>query len=173
MTTYPYSPSLSERRLRLAILLTATVAAALLLLSQQPALAGEVHFDPESPAGKEYALPLDQAREEAAGAGKTDGPAGEKAPLFGEGVSSGGGGPQAGGGRPATGSPGNGPTGDGSDGQQQVAGPKRSPAAVAAALSGDDDGYAVSSAILWILAIAVLAGIAALLLRAVQRPRPT
>jgi hypothetical protein len=159
--------------LRLAILLTATVAAALLLLSQQPAFAGEVHFDPESPAGKEYALPLDQAREEAAGAGKTDGPAGEKAPLFGEGVSSGGGGPQAGGGGPATGSPGNGTTGDGSDGQPQAAGSTRSPAAVAAALSGGGDGYALSSAILWLLAIAALAGIAALLLRALQRPRPT
>lgn len=48
--------------------------------------AAEVHFDPDSPAGKEYALPLDQAREEAAGVGKSDGPAGEKAPLFGEGV---------------------------------------------------------------------------------------
>jgi hypothetical protein len=157
----------------LAILLTATVAAVLLLGPQQPALAGEVHFDPESPAGKEYALPLDQAREEAASAGKTDGPAGEKAPLFGEGVSSGGGGPQAGGGGPATGSPGNGAAGDGSDGQPQAAGSNHSPAAVAAALSDDDNGYAVSSAILWILAIAALAGIAALLLRAFQRPRPT
>src|SRR5690349_19568187 len=51
-----------------------------------------VHFDPESPAGKEYALPLDQARNE--GAGKTgvgkDGSI-EPAPLFGEGVGGSGG----------------------------------------------------------------------------------
>lgn len=158
--------------MRLAILLAATVATALLLLPQQHALAGEVHFDADSPAGKEYALPLDQAREEAAGAGKTDGPAGEKAPLFGEGVSNAGGGPGAGGGS-AGGAGGETPTGGGDNQSQGGQAAVRSSAAVAAALAGDDNGYAMSSALLWILAIAALAGIAALLLRALQRPRPT
>jgi hypothetical protein len=45
------------------------------------AAAGEVHFDPQSPAGKEYALPLPQARSEALG---TDAPA--DPPLFGVGI---------------------------------------------------------------------------------------
>jgi hypothetical protein len=167
-----HSPVRSERPLRLAILLAATVATALLLLPQQHALAGEVHFDADSPAGKEYALPLDQAREEAAGAGKTDGPAGEKAPLFGEGVSAAGGGPGAGGGGSAGGSGGE-TAGGGNGAPQGGQAAERPPAAVAAALDEDDDGYATSSALLWILAIAALAGIAALLLRAMQRPRPT
>jgi hypothetical protein len=43
--------------------------------------AGEVHFDSQSPAGKEYALPLPQARGEALG---TDAPA--DPPLFGVGI---------------------------------------------------------------------------------------
>lgn len=158
--------------MRLAILLAATVATALLLLPQQHALAGEVHFDADSPAGKEYALPLDQAREEAAGAGKTDGPAGEKAPLFGEGVSNAGGGTGTGGGS-AGGAGGETATGGGESQSQGGQAAERSSAAVAAALAGDDNGYAMSSALLWILAIAALAGIAALLLRALQRPRPT
>jgi hypothetical protein len=59
--------------------------------------AGEVHFDPESPAGKEYALPLQQARNEALGTGGGEagggpgapggsGGSGAAAPLFGVGV---------------------------------------------------------------------------------------
>ena len=52
------------------------------------AQAGEVHFDPESPAGKEYALPLQQARDEALGTGEGEGAgkSGAAAPLFGVGV---------------------------------------------------------------------------------------
>lgn len=163
-----HSPDRSKRLKRPAILLTGAVVAALVLLPQAAALAGEVHFDADSPAGKEYALPLDRAREEAAGAGKTDGPAGEKAPLFGEGVSSGGGGPQAGG------AGGNGPggeTGIGQGRQEPGAKVERS-AAVAAAISDSDSGYALSSAILWLAALAALAGIVALVLRILQRPRP-
>jgi hypothetical protein len=173
MIAEPNSRVRSERPMRLAILLAATVATALLLLPQQHAIAGEVHFDADSPAGKEYALPLDQAREEAAAAGKTDGPAGEKAPLFGEGVSGAGGGPGASGGGSAGGSGGEAASGGGEGQTQGGQAAERSSAAVAAALAGDDNGYAMSSALLWILAIAALAGIAALLLRALQRPRPT
>lgn len=51
-----------------------------------PAPAGEVHFDPDSPAGKEYALPLPQARNEALGGeGIGDRPPSE-ATLFGVGI---------------------------------------------------------------------------------------
>lgn len=165
-----HSPDRSKRLKRPAILLTGAVVAALLLLPQAAALAGEVHFDADSPAGKEYALPLDRAREEAAGAGKTDGPAGEKAPLFGEGVSSGGGGPQAGGG-----AGGNGPGGEAGNGQGPLEhGAKgEHSAAVAAAISDSDSGYALSNAIVWLAALAALAGIAALVFRSLQRPRPS
>jgi hypothetical protein len=159
-----------------AMLLAGAVVLALLVPSQQRANAKGVFFDPDSPAGKEYALPLDQARDEAAGVGKSDGPAGEKAPLFGEGVSGRGSGPGSG---PSGGGMRGGsgadrteaPTGSGGRGQgsQRL----RAPAAAAAAISSADDPYALSSAILWIAAIVTLGGIAGLVLRAAQRPRLT
>jgi hypothetical protein len=52
--------------------------------------AGGVHFDPDSPAGQEYALPLERAREEASGAPLGDESGGEGAALFGAGISNGG-----------------------------------------------------------------------------------
>ncbi len=149
------------------MLLAAAVALALLFLPQQPAAANGVHFDPNSPAGKEYALPLDQARDEAAGVGKSDGPAGKKAPLFGEGVSSGGSGsgPGAGDGSGAVGKAATGDVGGG-------AGRTHVPAAAIVEISGADGAYALSSAILWVAAIVALGGIVALVLRGLQRPRP-
>ncbi len=158
------------------MLLAIAVVLALLVPSQQRASAKGVFFDPDSPAGKEYALPLDQAREEAAG-GKSDGPAGKRAPLFGEGVSGRGSGPGASGGG-AGGGPGTdrgvAPAGNGTRGRGQGS-QQHSPAAVAAAvaISKAEDDYALSSAILWIAAIVALGGIAALALKAAQRPRPT
>jgi hypothetical protein len=75
------------------MVLAAVVAIAILAgvaLPTQAATAQDgVHFDPDSPAGKEYALPLDQARDEASG-GAADRAPGERAPLFGAGVSGGG-----------------------------------------------------------------------------------
>ncbi len=50
------------------------------------ARAGGVHFDPESPAGKEYGLPLPEARGEGLGS-QTGGSSGRPPPLFGIGVS--------------------------------------------------------------------------------------
>jgi hypothetical protein len=43
-------------------------------------------LDPDSPAGVEYQLPLDRAREEAAGEAKGGPGEGKRAPLFGSGV---------------------------------------------------------------------------------------
>lgn len=54
------------------------------------AASGDVHFDPSSPAGQEYALPLERAREEAAGTQGQSDSDGEGAALFGAGVSGGG-----------------------------------------------------------------------------------
>ena len=50
-----------------------------------------VHVDPNSPAGKEYALPLDSARREARGGATSGGGSGDSAPLFGVGISERGG----------------------------------------------------------------------------------
>lgn len=85
--------------------ITAFFAAVVLsILPAAPAAAGEVHFDPDSPAGKEYALPLPQARNEAMGKeGIKDEPP-SQAPLFGVGVG-------------GSGSSGSGLGGGGSEGQ--------------------------------------------------------
>ncbi|HET7590131.1 MAG TPA: hypothetical protein VFK14_08140 [Solirubrobacterales bacterium] len=86
----------TKTRIVAAAVLVLFAAMGLVLAAQ--ARAGGVHFDPESPAGKEYALPLQQARNEALGGpGKGDeggggGGTGIAAPLFGVGV----GGSQAG-----------------------------------------------------------------------------
>jgi hypothetical protein len=145
------------------VLTAAAAMLTLLLMPQHSALAGGVSFDPDSPAGKEYALPLDQARDEAAGVGKADGPAGEKAPLFGEGVSGSSGGEE---GRRPGADRAAGPAGNGAAGQGNV----RAQGTQAAA-AGGGDGYALSSAILWVAAIVALGGIAGLVFRVLQRPR--
>jgi hypothetical protein len=75
---------------RSATLLVGVVVLATLYWLAVPAegaVAGGVHFDPESPAGKEYALPLAQARNEAMGGGGSDDGSGASAPLFGAGIS--------------------------------------------------------------------------------------
>ncbi|HXR29817.1 MAG TPA: hypothetical protein VN752_01585 [Solirubrobacterales bacterium] len=168
-----YSPRILRRQTSFAMLLAGAVVLALLVPTPQRALAKEeVFFDPDSPAGKEYALPLDQARDEAAGVGKSDGPAGEKAPLFGEGVSRGGSGPGPGSSGGSTdGAPGADRAGATTGGGGRERGRGSQP--LQAAISSADGHYALSSAILWVAAIIALGGIAGLVLRAVQRPRPT
>lgn len=125
------------------------------------AQAGEVHFDPESPAGKEYALPLQQARHEALGPGGGEGDGGSAAaaaPLFGVGV---GDGPSGGesrrphrdstaprsGGAPPSSSHSSPPASDGS------------PSLAAKALSATDSSFPVGQAVL-LLAGLLLLGVA-------------
>jgi hypothetical protein len=69
--------------------LVALVALGLLVPGAGAASAQDsgVHVDPESPAGKEYALPLDSARRDASGGSNGTGASGQGAPLFGAGVS--------------------------------------------------------------------------------------
>lgn len=83
---------LSQTCPRLAV--CAAVALACLFASAGGAGAQSdgVHVDPESPAGKEYALPLESARRDAAGGAPSSGGAtssggSDPAPLFGEGIS--------------------------------------------------------------------------------------
>ena len=61
------------------------LALVLLVVAAPPAAAQQdgVFVDPDSPAGKEYAVPLDQARDEASGEG---GGGSGKESLFGEGI---------------------------------------------------------------------------------------
>jgi len=152
-------------------------AAIVLGLGTGVAAAAEVHFDPDGPAAKEYALPLDQAREEGARAGESDGPAGEKAPLFGAGVGGAAGGSGSGGG----GSPGSGDgggtatAGAGGAGSQQSGSSsqgEQKAEAVANAAIAEAAGYPLSSAILWVAAILALGVILAVVLRIARRPRP-
>jgi hypothetical protein len=71
--------------------LIAFLAALLALPAAAAAQRGGVFVDPESPAGKEYAIPLEEARRQGAGGGDptTEGRGGggaRGAPLFGEGI---------------------------------------------------------------------------------------
>jgi hypothetical protein len=150
-----------------------TSAVALVLLAATPLALAKVHFDPESPAGKEYALPLDQARDEAAGADKSDGPAGKKAQLFGEGISKEGSNPTPGssadnGSTQGSGAGASGNAGGNNGARHQQ--PRQLSASVVA-VSSNDHSYALSSAILWIAAILALGGLAGFALRAAQRSR--
>jgi len=82
------------RRLRIIVLVV--LGCGLLTAPRAAAAPDEVIFDPGSPAGKEYAIPLDDARRGAeggggaGGAGSSAGPAGRSGianpPLFGAGV---------------------------------------------------------------------------------------
>jgi hypothetical protein len=99
----------------------ARLAVALLIMAVAPpsfALAQEgVFVDPDSPAGKEYAIPLEQARREATGgaSGREGSPGGASGqPLFGVGIERSRGAPGA----QAGGSAGTG-AGDGSNGDEE------------------------------------------------------
>lgn len=153
----------------------ATVAA-FALLAPAASAKEEVHFDPDSPAGKEYALPLEQARDEAAGVGKSDGPAGEKAPLFGEGVEprdAAAAAEQGDGERDGSG--GGGSAGGSSSGGGGAAGAGDASAAAALADSGSGDGYPLSSAVLLVVAVLAVGAAFGLGLRLSRRvsSRPT
>jgi len=74
-----------------AFTVVASVAVAPVAVAQEDG----VTVDPGSPSGKEYALPIDRARAQAAKGGGSGSDA-QKAPLFGEGVDGDGAGPTAG-----------------------------------------------------------------------------
>lgn len=71
--------------LSLLLLLCALVVSPTLAVAQDD----EIFVDPDSPAGKEYALPIDRARQDNAAQARSPRSASERAaPLFGEGVRS-------------------------------------------------------------------------------------
>lgn len=146
------------------------------------AWAGEVHFDPESPAGKEYALPLQQARNEALGAGGGEAgsgqdqgggsSAGAASPLFGVGVGGGGGN----GGGPGSAGEGAAQPGNRSRslGQEQGPGGKEtSPQShLSQAGSAADASYSEGQGLLLLAGLLVLGAVIGLGLRAFSRQRP-
>ncbi len=104
-------------------LLLMLCACALLAPAAAAAAQDEIFVDPGSPSGKEYALPIDSARRQAArDAGSTSS---KKAPLFGEGVDTRDAGSAAGGGG---GSDAGGSSGDGAAPRGGKAGTPRSDA---------------------------------------------
>jgi len=96
---------------------------------------------------------------------------GEKAQLFGAGISGPGAGPGSHGGVTGANQTGTAP-GNAVKGQSGGARHLRKAAVVAAAISNPNHSYALSSAILWIAAIVALGGVAGLSLRVAQRFRP-
>lgn len=119
-------------------------AALLLLLLASPVAAQEpgVHVDPNSPAGKEYAIPIDQARRQAEGASGANGGHGSSgsAGLFGAGISARGGRGGSGGGHSGGSAKGSG--GSGTSGGAASQGAKRASARPAIAASTGAGGNA-------------------------------
>lgn len=139
------------------------------------ARAGEVHFDPESPAGKEYALPLQQARNEAlgsgrgeAGSGEGGGSAGAAAPLFGVGVGVGGTGEAGAQGGRGEGSQSGGQEPESGDGGGRTAAER----AVAEAGAATNADYPEGRGLLLLAGFLILGAGIGLGLRAFSRQRP-
>jgi hypothetical protein len=131
-----------------------------------------VFVDPGSPAGKEYAIPFEQARGEGAGGSKDRGGRGAPAPLFGVGISStggrGGGSSQAGGSQdgssPGGGSDASGREGSGAPGTGKPGG--RGTAGRAAVATSTDGGVSPTAQVGGVVAgVVLLGGLLALLLR--------
>jgi hypothetical protein len=132
-----------------------------------------VHFDPNSPAGKEYALPLDQARNEASGGGGPEEAgsgteSGEAAPLFGAGVS----GPGATAGSVQGHHGGGASGGGGREGPTPSEAPERAGTHLGPAALDSGDGYPLAGGV-GLVALIVLLGVGlGLAFRGVRRAAP-
>jgi hypothetical protein len=138
------------------------------------AAAGGVHFDPDSPAGQEYALPLERAREEAAGTQGQSGSGEKGAALFGAGVS--GGGPSGSAAAGPGGSQGA-SAGEGASGVRAGAGngtaqegtaraqPRGGPASTSIALAESGGGFSFLAGAAMVAAILLAAAIVGLVVR--------
>lgn len=152
---------------------TALTSLLLLGLTLTPSAGAQergVFVDPESPAGKEYAIPLEQARREAAGgAGGREGGAGGSGsgaqPLFGVGIgrakgasASGGDGTAASGGADGSKRGGDGQAGGKAPGAGDLAPSARSSAAIEAAASEGSDTLLTAGIAAAVLGAGLLAG---------------
>lgn len=164
--------TLPGRGIERGTVITAFFAAVVLsMFAAAPAVAAEVHFDPDSPAGKEYALPLPQARNEAMGKEGIEDEPPSQAPLFGVGVggsgSSGGGsgsGSQGGGSPQASGQAQGNPAGGGANpsGNPRSATGKANPATAGTS-------YGLGTAIVLVGGILLIALALGLALRALSK----
>ena len=144
-----------------------TVFACLILAAPAVAQEDGVFVDPDSPAGKEYAIPLEEARRHGAGGGAP----GAGQPLFGAGIErapsatesgeargGAGGSASGGGGGKARGN------GEGADNRSSSANDSdqdfRRSAAVKAAAGGSSDGLLTAAIVALVLAAGLLAGVA-------------
>ena len=143
-----------------------TVFACLILAAPAVAQEDGVFVDPDSPAGKEYAIPLEEARRHGAGGGAP----GTGQPLFGAGIEratsavedggarGGAGGSASGGGSGKA--RGNSESGNGaSEGSATNQAVQRS-AAIKAAAGGSSDGLITAAIVALVLAAGLLAGVA-------------
>jgi hypothetical protein len=127
-----------------------------------------VHFDPDSPAGQEYALPLERAREEAGGVPEQGESKAEGAALFGAGVSSRGprGGGPAGTEGAGSGQAGQGtPRGGSAQGGSGDARPDSAPASTDIGIAEAGGGFSLMAGVGVIAAILAAAAIVGLVLR--------
>lgn len=140
-----------------------------------------VHVDPDSPAGKEYALPLDSARREAGGGSgaPSAGGGGGSAPLFGAGISERGdssveGGSASGGGGSASGD-GQSKRSRGGGEDDGGAAPRDAGATQRARVVADTRGGLSAGVLTLLIALGVLAvgGLIGLSARAFRRTHPT
>src|SRR5689334_18685292 len=135
------------------------------LATPAPALEPGVHVDPGSPAGKEYSLPLGQARQTGGGSGSSTG--NENSNLFGAGIKPHGGGK---GGGQAGGNDG-GSAGRPGGAAAGSAGP--TPAGVLRAAHDDSSDASLLALIGGGIAILVLGAFGGTVLRHRRPPRPT
>ena len=134
---------------------------------QAAAQSDGVVVDPDSPAGKEYALPLDKARQDVAPAGEAGSSGSEDTPLFGAGISkrkSGEGG-QAGDGNDGRGQ-GDGGENKGSGGQ--AAGGSAVTAAAGASGSGLSSGWLTALVAIGVLLVGGIVGLSLRALRSTE-----
>jgi len=133
----------------------------------------EVFVDPGSPSGKEYALPVDSARKQAAKDGRKRSSKTQAAPLFGEGVGGGSDDAKASGSAGASGSRDDGDSDGGSTGQTGGSGADSAQAGAATlkAQATSPDGGSGLAAVLGVGAgvLALGAGIGLLLRRRSSR----
>jgi hypothetical protein len=131
-----------------------------------------VHVDPDSPAGKEYALPLETARSDAGGGDGSDSGGTGKAPIFGAGISTrGGASGQGGRGGSQDSQPGD--TSGGSANQQGASGTGMSPSQTGSVAASSGGGLPAGVLTL-LVALGVLAvgGIIGLSVRILRRTDP-
>jgi hypothetical protein len=147
------------------------VVACALVAPSAAAAQEPVQVDPDSPAGVEYKLPLEQARRDAGGSGGGGGSPGSgggsagPAPLFGAGISAAGSQSDGSGGAGATGGDGNradgeqsrdGGGGEAVAGEGSTAGPGAGESAPSAGTTADEDGGGSTGLILGGIALAVV-----------------